>query len=371
MNIRKYVIILLIIIFIPIIFFKYQNISRPIEELNIPVGIGFDIEKLASGAILKKVPISMYVFQQEQKVLSKVYTGEGYNLPETRENRQIKSNKKFTLGQEKIYLTSEEYAKLGIRESVETTFISPLVSDTGYDIICKGKSEDILKYKIEGYPSSSDYIFGIMDNLKTYNFFGENYKIIDTYLELDAEGKNVVMPYLELKDSGLEVTGMAIFNKDKMAYKLDMDETRMLNILREDKSRGILTLQLSDNKVTSIESRVKRKAKCYKKDGKYKFIIDLNIEGDLLANEVYKGIIKNPSVKKKVEDELSIKVKEMCNEFIHKVQNDYKIDVFELGSVAVAKYGRHKGIDWNKVVSDSDIEVNVKINIDRFGRGDY
>ena len=61
-------------------------------------------------------------------------------------------------------------------------------------------------------------------------------------------------------------------------------------------------------------------------------------------------------------------------DFIEKMQSQYKIDVLDLGQVAVATYGRGTGTDWNEVVSNfdlSDIIVNVKVKVDNMGRGDY
>ncbi|MDP4179223.1 MAG: Ger(x)C family spore germination C-terminal domain-containing protein, partial [Bacillota bacterium] len=60
-----------------------------------------------------------------------------------------------------------------------------------------------------------------------------------------------------------------------------------------------------------------------------------------------------------------------CEEFINKMKTDYKVDCLELGRVAAAKYGRRTGTDWNKVVMDSDIKINVKVKLNKQGRGDY
>jgi hypothetical protein len=51
------------------------------------------------------------------------------------------------------------------------------------------------------------------------------------------------------------------------------------------------------------------------------------------------------------------------------MQNDYKVDLINLGQYGAAKFGRHKEKDWNETVSNADIEVKVKV--DKFGRGDY
>ena len=46
----------------------------------------------------------------------------------------------------------------------------------------------------------------------------------------------------------------------------------------------------------------------------------------------------------------------------------------ELGRIAAANFGRGTGVDWNKVICNTDltnIKVNVKVKVDNMGRGDY
>ena len=61
----------------------------------------------------------------------------------------------------------------------------------------------------------------------------------------------------------------------------------------------------------------------------------------------------------------------MCNDFLDNMKNVYKVDCLNLGMYAVAKYGREKGVDWNKEVSNADIKVSVKVKIDKIGIGQY
>jgi hypothetical protein len=57
--------------------------------------------------------------------------------------------------------------------------------------------------------------------------------------------------------------------------------------------------------------------------------------------------------------------------FMKEMQNNIKVDCLDLGKYAAAKCGRNTGIDWNEVVDNADIDVNVKVKIDNTGRGNY
>lgn len=65
------------------------------------------------------------------------------------------------------------------------------------------------------------------------------------------------------------------------------------------------------------------------------------------------------------------KIYEESYKFINKMQNEYKVDALNLGSVAAAKYGRNTGVDWNQIVSDSEIELDINMRLICGGRGTF
>ena len=164
---------------------------------------------------------------------------------------------------------------------------------------------------------------------------------MDVYVRVGAEGRNVVMPYIELKKDPskpekkeLEITGTALFKKDKMVAKLNMDDTRIMNLLRENNVKGILKIQKDPKKFTEFYAKSKRKVKCTKTGDKYNFIINLQLTGQIVSNELFKDLIDDPKQKKKFENELASEVEDMCNTFLKKMKYDYKVDALELGKVA-------------------------------------
>jgi len=95
------------------------------------------------------------------------------------------------------------------------------------------------------------------------------------------------------------------------------------------------------------------------------------LEGEIINNELYKGMATNVGEIKRFEDDMAKQVEEMCNGFLDKMKNKYKVDLLQLGWIAAAKYGRDTEVDWNEVISKSDIKVNVKVRVDKLGRGQY
>ncbi|UZQ50583.1 Ger(x)C family spore germination C-terminal domain-containing protein [Clostridium kluyveri] len=341
-----------------------------VENMEIPVGVGADIEK-SSNDISYNIPLLVYSFENVNQVMSTTITGSNGSLGQTIQNRQLKEGKKSTLGLNRVFLFSEETAMFGIKNFLDIWVKNQATNDRALCAVCKGNAKDIFKYKTKEYSNAAEYIEGMIKNLREYNFFSMQYTAMDLIVRVDAEGRNVLLPYIELKDDTIETTGLAIFKGDVMVGKADMNETRIINILKENRVRGILTLQKDSKHYINCYAYSKRKVKCYREDGKYKFIIYLDIQGNMVSNELYSNLCSNSQLLKRYEADMKNFVEKKANEAIKNIKCKYKTDVLDLGKIAISKYGRGTGTDWDKVVCDSEIQINVKFKVNTEGRGDY
>jgi Ger(x)C family germination protein len=383
---KKNIVVIILIMIVASIYGEKLQVS-PMEDLNIMAGIGFDINKDVYGNVKYSAPFTLYDFKSKErggtnsrgKIESKsdrnseqsssIINAEADNIGETRGERQLKSSKPFTIGTERIAIIGEEQATYGILKMVNILFFNAKINDSDIFSVCKGKAEDILKFKLQGYLSSADYMEGMVRHSTNYNFLGSQYNLLNIYVTLDSEGKNLVLPYLEIKEETIALTGMALFKGDRLAYTLPMEEGKIMNILREKKGKGILSLQEGPDKYINYDAMVKRKVKCNKIQGKYEFIIELDFKGDIIGNTLYKEMKKENE--KEFEVLMGKKIEKLSYDFLYKMKNTYKVDCLNLGTYAVAKYGRETGVDWNDEVSKADIKVKVEVKIDKLGVGQY
>lgn len=342
-----------------------------VENLELPVGVGYDLKTSAGKDVTYSVPIAAYLFENE-KTDSEILSGEAMNVGKTRESRQLRANKSFLLGLERVFLFSQQSAEYGIGPIIDILLNNPQINDRALVAVCKEKSEDVLKYKIKGYANSAEFIEGLIKNAKQFNFFPAQSKLMDIFVRVDAEGRNLALPYIEIKEGNIELTGLAIFKDDKMVTKTNMEDAKTINILKENKVKGMLTLQDSSKNYINYYAESKRKVKCSKEDGKLKFVIDLSLNGTIVNNTLYLNLVNDPKVLKEFSRDMEKNLKENYQKFIYdKIKGEYKLDVLDLGRIAAAKYGRDTDTDWNKVVSQAIIEVNVKVKVDNEGRGSY
>lgn len=366
---KKYLLVVGVVLFYSL--HLIGNVKAPVEEVDIIVGEGYDIN-IQGSSLDYLVPFNAYVFKLEEGKASVTTSGYGKSIEEAIESRSLKRDKKYVEGLEKVCFISETFARNGIGEFIANKFSRTSVNDMAYMVVVDGKSKDYIESKTKGYISAADYTAQLIKNIQNYNFFSDNYKIIDALVRVKSEGRQMVIPYAELKESHIEITGLAIFHEDKMVRKVDINDALALNMLRDEKVKGMLSLQKSPKEYTDFSATVKkRKIKCYKKNDQYIFDIELIVTGEVSSNDMYEGLMNNLEVKKKFEKDMGKHIEKLCNGFIEKMQNEFRVDCLELGSYGAAKFGRRKNIDWNEVVTNSKINLKVKVKVDKQGRGDY
>lgn len=370
MNKKKYFIIMIGVFLY--IFILLDQDRFPIEELNMITGVGYDIEKKSEGMIEYILPLSINVYKSDGSTTNIVVEEKGENIGEVVQKRQEKLNKKVVQGEERIVLISEEYAKYGVKTMIEDRFRNAEINDMAFVVVCKGKPQEYLKQKAKGYNSSAEYIYGLIENCYSYSFFSDNYKLIDMYVRIGAEGRNLVLPYIEQTEEGIELMGLAIFNGDKMIAKMSVENAKILNLLKENNVKGLVSLKKSPTEYIDFYGESgKRKVKCNKQGGKYVFSIDLTLTGTIVNNEMYAEITKDVGQRTQFEKDMAKNIEKQCYAFFKIMQKEYKVDCISLGREGAAKFGRRKENDWNKIVSDADIKVNIKVKVDTQGRGDY
>lgn len=368
MRIKKIVEVIVVIALV-IFYFTGIEFAVSVEEYDIVSGFGGDIKTDRTGTVEYSVPYGTYVFPQENVSSTIVRSGKGTTIAETRENRQLYNSRAFLVGGQRLVIMSQEYAEKSIAPMTSILFSNPRINDRSYICVSKNNTEDVLNYRVEGYADSAEFIEKMISNSIAYNFFSKEYNILNVYVKVDTEGRNLVLPYIEITKNGLELAGMAMFKEDKMVTKLNMEDTRKMNVLREKSVKGMLTIEQDSKKFIDYYATTKRTVTCNKKDDKYEFIINISLKGDIVSNSLYGKLDK--SFKKDLEEKISKKTEEECNRFINKMKNEYKVDFLELGVYGAAKYGRDTGVDWNEIVSNSDIKVKVKAKVDKIGRGEY
>lgn len=338
----------------------------PVENLNIIVGIGNDIDR--EGTYPYSTTMESLVFKGNSQITSHANTGKGFTLYTTQNNRQTQSTKELLLADEVVYLISEARARLGIKDLMDAFLRDNKRNEKAFIAISKEPVNDLFSLKSKLSSSISEEIEGILKFSHTANFFHDSSDIINLLLMNNQQGRKIVLPYIEMKDNEIQVTGLASFKEEKMVKYIPLEEASLINLLRSDGEYGYLSV-LSNNEEEYIDfsgnGNVKVKASKEKQLLKYDIFVTLN--GILTVNSL---IQKDNSLsdKNKIGQLFSKKLEKELSREIGKMQTEYKTDWIDLGKYAVATFGRDSGYESDENFSKAKIDVHVNTKVISTGR---
>jgi len=265
---------------------------------------------------------------------------------------------------------SEALAATGLNKVSDALSRGALNPHTENYSIAEGRAETILRVPIKDYPSMGDYLRMLIRSSNKRTFMPATTL---HQFEVDQNpGKNPVMPLLTIKDEKVMFGGAAIFNKDKMIGKADLNETQYLVMLRGIESVGNLPFiiskedQMSD--MGSVNVNNKRKVKVERNGDSFTFTITISLAGNLAEHSSGVLFTEDPKLHTEIEDQIASNVTEGCNKFIEKMQEEYKVDCIDISKYALAKWRKElqPKIDEG-FIENVDIKVDVKVKLQNVG----
>ena len=237
--------------------------------------------------------------------------------------------------------------------------------------VAEGRGENILRVPIKDFPSMGDYLRLLIRSSNKRTF------IPATTLhqfEVDQNpGKNPVLPLLTIKDERVMFAGAAIFNKDKMIGKADLNETQYLLMLRGVESTGnlpfVLNIEGQMSDMGSINVSNKRKVKVERDGDSFTFTINISLAGHLAEHSSEVLFTENEELRTEIENRIAADVTEGCNKFIKKMQEQYKVDCIDISKYALAKWRKdlRDKVDTASFIENANIKVNVKVKLQTIG----
>lgn len=359
-------IIKLFFIIVPLLMFSGCYDRYPQEKLSIIIGMGYDLES-KDGMVKFKDISETFTFKGQDQIEHQVLTGEGNSIYSTQDNLQAKFSRKFILGSELIYLIGENRATYGIEDLMDAMMRDVERRRIAAIAVSSQPPEEVYKLNPQVYSTVAEDIYGNLKLSWEENFFSRDIQISDVLKMYHQEGREIVIPYLQVGDGKAHIEGLALFNEDKMITKVDLKEAKLINMIRNSNSSGHLNVNFEEkNKYYEGYFKNKIKVKVSKEEDVLKYSIFLKLSGNLKVNTIDEKSITKKEVKD-IQKKFSIKVKKELEAEVKKVQQVYGIDWLDLGKYAVAKYGRQSNYSSDEAFKNAIIDVNVDVKINSIG----
>lgn len=350
---------------------------RDVNTVSFPATGAYDLHKGSEsqeqGEQMVDLTVIIPNLAQDVKKPFRIEKTTGTLIGNARGQKPYSSPGIYSAGVAAVIIFGEDLARGGLNNMVEALFRGAQIPKTENFAVAEGRGEDVLRAPIKDYSNMGEYLRGVLKQSEKRGFipsttmyqFGVN----------RAPGKNPIMPLLTIKNQKVEVSGTAIFRKDKMIGKANLDETRSLIILRGIEATGNIPYvikqdgQIVDKGSVDVTSCGGRKVKVQRNGDQFSFLITVCLEGNLVEHEFNKRFTKNPDLRKMIENQIASDTKSDCMKFIDKMQQEYKVDCIDINKYILAKWRKElqNRVDQEDFIENVDIKVKVKMKLQNVG----
>lgn len=347
---------------------------KELNDLSIVSGVAIDKSSDGMQYVMTVEIIDLRGGGRETKVQSKRVEAEGKTLFDAARNVIKVSSKKLYWTHAEVFIISQDVAKEGVlpivdyitRGSDRRLTIHILISreKTAKEFLSQQSvTTDIRAFEMEKMIETDKRSLSKVPHVDVRNFINA----------LTGEGISATLPTVSIiSNDGVptsEVSGTALFSKDKLVGFLDEEDTKYLLFVKNQIKGGALPLSgdsvdLHDGITLEIYKN-ETKVKPVYVNGRLVMNVDIDTEVSLeeleasnnLIDEKGRGILKENAERTLKSNILNV---------IHKVKKEFKVDIFGFGSAVqreMPELWKSMAADWNKTFRDLDVSVNVNINV--------
>ena len=372
---KKYILILLIISSILLLSGCWNY--REIERLAIVSGLAVDKDENSGEYLLTTEIVDVKETMGKTTLTSKKIDSKGKTILDAIRNMIKISGKKLYLSHAKVFVISQDVAKENIVPIID--WISR-DHETRIDIDLLISKEKTAKELLSQQSVTTDiralemnFMLDANKSLAKSPKVG-TYEFINT---LESEGISPTLPAIGITTSEnketSELSGTAIFKKEKLVGFLDEEESKYLLFIRDKIKGGLLSINMSENnpkdKVTLEIFKNKTKIKPVYSGENISINISIKTEVTIEENDTSINNIDEKG-RAKLKNESEKFLEKQIGDLIKKVQNEFDSDIFGFGAKIKAEMPHLWKVikdDWDDIFKDLDVVVNAQIDIRNSG----
>ena len=351
---------------------------KEINEMAIVSSIGIDKDDKNDKYIVSAQIMNSKESEDSEDSQIIVYTKEGDTIHEALRNVTLESPRKLYGNHLSKIVLSEEVAKEGI-DNVLDTFnrLSEVRNEFIITVVKDYKASDVLKVLTSTETIPAEYVklsLKIADETSGLTYTTKLDEFISLYLK---KGIDPVVPVLKIDKkskkgttidnitttdpmSKIVIENLAVTNKGKLETYLKSEEVIGYNFLRNQIQKMIIPVKCDDkNNYASIAIlKNKTKSNTSKKDNKYIINFDINSEA-IITEYNCESNLKNEKVIEKLEKDTEKKINRYIKKSLDK-QKETKGKFLGLERLIYLDYPKYKNEDYS-------VKYNVKVNLVRKG----
>lgn len=374
--IKKFIIILLILA-IPVVSFTGCKDATEIEKLGIIMAIGFDLTSDNNYLVSIEVMDSNSV---SDSVKSNSYAAEGETVFKAITNLYKRVGEQFNYAHIQYIVIGDSMARKGIAPIMDFSLRYNQVRPTIPFLVTNGEAKDIISAKVSTNTMSALSVTNLLElqRRRGETAFTTNLDFVNSV----AHGSrattcgliNIDNSKLD-KNKNYNLSGAAVFHKDKLVGYLSTRETVGLNWIRGSIDKNILMaeymIQYPENHKISLDvtsASEKTDIKLHNSNVNIKVNIKAKSSIREMTGEIDPN--KNPNIMDVLAKEQNKVVFNDADLVINKAQKDFKLDIFDFGNMMMRKYPNEWAYmekDWNDIFKDLKVDINVDTQVNKTG----
>ncbi|WP_342543147.1 Ger(x)C family spore germination protein [Paenisporosarcina sp. FSL H8-0542] len=349
--------------------------QKLLEQIGLTTLLGYDLredDKLSVTAVVRQVNPE---FQSNVEVIS----AENETIRGARTVINRKTSKKIVTGQMRVVLFGEEISKDGIAHNIDTLSKNSETSGGLYVAVVEGETKSLLEYQYQDIEDIGTHIFKLLEqNIKSEQIISST--IHEVAHDYYSPGRDVALPIIKRKEEIVEISGVALFNKDKMVGKLSAENSFYLKLARDFHKAAMFETKIPKESLPASQTQesqeditvvidtisTKKKLKLINPDTP-EFDMHITVHGRLLEIEANMDM-DNPKNVQKLEEEIEKSMSKNLAKILVYCQ-EVDSDVFGLGefyrsSVRESNLTYEK---WHEMYKDAKVNIKVDFTVLRSG----
>lgn len=360
--------------------------TKQLERLGLITAIGFDLKK--ENEITGTVAVSK--FDPMAKVMTYLISADANTLQTLRAEENLATDQRLEMGQLRCVIYSRELAEKGIIQLVNALNRDPTVGNMVYLTIAEEDAFSII--------SMDEKKIKVNIGTYLYNLIRQNVErellISPTLHEFNHKffdyGQDPVLPIINVKKEKVAISGVALFNDDKMVARLSNDKLFYLKLLTDEYRTGSKELEFDRDEFKNIINtqggrnfgeiynklfisldtlRSNTSIKLMDKKN-LSFKVEVDMDSRLLETTNYLELSEPANMKfieKKINKEMEMQIKKLLLFF-----QKHQVDPVGMGNEYMA-HVRGKPIsqkEWKELYKNAKFDVQVNNTIARTGTMD-
>jgi len=220
--------------------------TKLLERVGLVTLIGYDRgkeESVETTAVVRQVGTEL-----QSKVA--IISAENETSQGTRAKVNRRAAEKIMNGQMRGVLFGSEIAEDGIGHYIDTLLKNPSVSGAVIMTVVEGETRPLLEYQYPDIDDIGEHVYKLLDqNIESEQVVSSSlHKIAHDYY---SAGIDIAMPIIKRDEELIEVSGIALFRKDKMIGKIPVEDSFYVKLSRDDYNAGTLEIKIKGDNLPS------------------------------------------------------------------------------------------------------------------------